>query len=160
MSQSVFGRQHKLLRLMSGRLPTKPLPSAAKESTNDVPEVVSVKNLPENGASPSNLLHVQEGRMIFGAAESRVNSPSAQRKRHRARERNPDVSYSSNSHRKSKSTGEISYSSPDPASAPLALHVDVLLHAHTRTCARIHTLGSKSRRHPFPHIGVRKTASK
>lgn len=89
MSQSVFGRQHKLLRLMSGRLPTKPLPSAAKESTNDVPEVVSVKNLPENGASLSNLLHVQEGRMIFGPAESRVNSPSAQRQRHRAREKKP-----------------------------------------------------------------------
>lgn len=53
MSQSVFGRQQKLrvsYQVDYTRNTDVALTSAAKESTNDVPEVVSVKNLPENGA--------------------------------------------------------------------------------------------------------------
>lgn len=71
--------------------------------------------------------------------EPRQLTSSTMEKAPSSGKKNQDVSHSSNSDRKSKSTCETSYSSPDTALAPLAPHVDVLLHAHTRTCACIHT---------------------
>lgn len=114
--------------------------------------------------SLSNRLHIQEGRMVFGAAESSKELTSSSAAQASSSE-GPDVSHGSNntsgdhkSEKKYNSTGDIFCNSPDPASAPLAPHVDVLPHAHTRTCARIHTPRCKSRRHPLPYIGVMKTA--
>lgn len=140
MSQPVFGIQHKLHA--SHRLGYTPnthvaVTAAAGESPTDAAEVVPGKNLPENGAIRCRnvAVHIEEGRMVFGAAESRVNSPPARRKRHRARKK-ADLSHSPDGDTKSTSAGESSDSSPGPASAPLAPDVDVRLHAHTRTCTR------------------------
>lgn len=91
-----------------------------------------------------NLLHIQEGRMVFGAAESSRNSPPAPRQRHPARKDRtfhtvPATTAATTNpgekKKKSNSTGDVFCNRPDPASAPLAPHVDVLPtrpHAHVR----------------------------
>lgn len=87
------GRTH---RLISGRLHAKHRRRlkldtrgwrVSKRRVRSCVSVTTYLKMERSGVetSLSNPLHIQEGRMVFGAAESRGNSPPAQRKRHRAR---------------------------------------------------------------------------
>lgn len=73
--------------------------------------------------SLSNLLHIQEGRMVFGAAEGSRNSPPAPRQRHPARKDRTfhtlPTTTAATTNQERKSTGDVFCNSPDPASAPL-----------------------------------------
>lgn len=133
------------------------------QSTNDVAEVLSVKNLPENGAlwcrncricftsrkrgwssvrraAPTHLQHNGKSTELVKKTGRFTQFQQRQKVQIYRRDLLQQPGSSLGSSRASRWR-----SAPRP-------------HAHVRV--HTHTLGTKSRRHPFPHVGVRKTASK